>query len=444
MNDSVQRYIAIGVGSGDEVLVKNAVKNSFVAFLTLGVILAICLLGVKDSVLNNILNLPSESEKEASIVYIASVATILILIMQTPYNALVLSYEKMSFYAYMMIFDMISKLLLALLLSEITGDKLIIYSILLTGVAVFNFLIYTLYCYLNFKNSLLGGRINGKNLKEISVFSFWNVFGNFSYVCRIQGINIAINAFFATTVNAAYALSITVLNAINSLTQSLITALRPQIFKSYSEHNKRRYDELVIFGSKYTFSLLYLIGSPIIIFSSEVMQLWLDSVPVYTSEFVQYVIVVALIDSLSFSIIAGIQATGKIKTYQVIVSFFIMINLPLSYLLFRQGFSVLSMFLPFITTSLINLGLRLYFISINSKFNYKRYIKRVILPCCLAAVISSTINFLIKEIFVINGVLALMFGCSLVFLSNVIIFYMIVTSSKEKKWLTESLKRKLQ
>ncbi|HBZ2419942.1 TPA: hypothetical protein MG819_28225, partial [Klebsiella pneumoniae] len=107
--------------------------------------------------------------------------------------------------------------------------------------------------------------------------------------------------------------SSTILNAINSLTQSLVSAIRPQIFKSYSEMNEERYLTLVTSGSKYTFSFLFLISCPVLICTKELLSLWLVNIPPYTIGFVRFVIIVALIDSFSSSIIAGVQAVGKIK-----------------------------------------------------------------------------------------------------------------------------------
>ncbi|HFX4630072.1 TPA: hypothetical protein ACIEO7_004682, partial [Escherichia coli] len=70
------------------------------------------------------------------------------------------------------------------------------------------------------------------------------------------------------------------------------------------------------------------------------------------------VIIVALIDSFSSSIIAGVQAVGKIKVYQLTVSFFVFISLPFAYLFFKLGLPPFSAYIPLIITSLINLFLR--------------------------------------------------------------------------------------
>jgi O-antigen/teichoic acid export membrane protein len=157
----------------------------------------------------------------------------------------------------MTIFDSLSKLIVSFSLIAIPYNKLIVYSLLLLLSALTSFSIYVYYCFKSFPLSLKGGVLSRKIIKDITMFSFWNTFGNFAYVCRTQGINIAINVFFATTVNAAYALSSTILNAINSLSQSLVSAIRPQIFKSYAENNEQRYLTLVTYCSKYTFSFLF-------------------------------------------------------------------------------------------------------------------------------------------------------------------------------------------
>ena len=444
MNDSVQRYIAIGVGSQKISVIRDAVKNSMFIFVISAFILAVCLILARGVIIHNILNIPKDSIENASVLYLVAVFSITILIIQTPLNAIVLAYEKMSFYAYMMIFEMVAKMSMALLLTLLEKDKVIVYSILLGSISFFNLLVYLCYCLICFKKSMFGGRIKFRVLKEISTFSFWNIFGNFSYMCRVQGVNIVINMFYAIAVNAAYAISITVLNAINTLTQSLITALRPQIFKSYGECDLKRYNHLVLFGSKYTFSILFLLSSPVILCADELLKIWLDIVPDYTVEFVRLVIVVAFIDSFSYSMIAGIQATGRIKTYQLVVSLIVLINLPLTFILFKAGNNVLSMFYPFIVTAIINQGLRLYFIYINAGFDYKKYFTVVIYPCLLAVCLSLVTDISIKKMLPFNSVIDVLIVCIFIFSFNTMIFYWVVVSKKEKKWLLETLKRKVK
>ncbi|HHK9167709.1 TPA: oligosaccharide flippase family protein [Escherichia coli] len=433
MNDSVQRFISINLGADNYPAVSNTLKNSILIYFSGGGFFCLFLLLIRNYVVGHLLTIDLNSLSTAKEVYIIALFSIFISIIQTPFNALVLAHEKMSFYAYMAIFDSLSKLIVSFVLIVLPYNKLIIYSLLLLLSSFTSFCIYVLYCYKKFPLSFKGGVFSPKIIKDITMFSFWNTFGNFAYVCRTQGINIAINIFFATTVNAAYALSATILNAINSLTQSLVSAVRPQIFKSYAEMNEQRYLTLVTYCSKYTFSFLFLISCPLLICTKELLSLWLVNIPPYTIGFVRLVIIVALIDSFSSSIIAGVQAVGKIKVYQLTVSFFVFISLPFAYLFFKLGLPPFSAYIPLIITSLINLFLRAYFLARYTNFDFLIYFSRVVLPCISTAVITYAVSYYINTMLSPQGVLLTLLACS--FYSLIFLFFALVfvVSKPEKK-----------
>lgn len=439
MNDSVQRFISINIGSNNTSNVRDVIKNSVLVYLLAGVLFVIVLFLFKPFIINGFLNIQSNSIETAKTLYLIALCSIFVSILQTPFNAMVLAHEKMSFYAYMSIFDACSKLSVSFLIVHIPYNKVIVYSFLLFVSTVVVFLIYLLYCFKRFRGVLLGGVLKWNVVKDITFFSFWNVFGNFAYVCRTQGINIIINLFFATTVNAAYALATTVLNAINSLTQSLITAIRPQIFKSYAEGDISRYNLLVSGGSKYTFSLLFILSCPVLLCSRELLTLWLGNVPDYTVGFVRFIIITTLIDSFSSSIITGIQATGKIKKYQVTVGFFVFLSLPISYFLYWLGFSVYTAFVPLISLSILNLMLRGYFIARLSFFDLACFYKRVIFPCILSSVLSLGFGYLIKVNIEISSVFGVLFLSSLYSLIAFIFIFLFVVSKNEKVMIIKYL-----
>lgn len=68
-----------------------------------------------------------------------------------------------------------------------------------------------------------------------------------------------------------------------------------------------------------------------------------------------------LIDSLSGTLMTGIQATGKVKIYQVVVSISVFMNLPLSYLALKFLSDPWVVYWVALLMSFISLGLRLYF-----------------------------------------------------------------------------------
>lgn len=444
MNDSVQRFISIKLGLNRVNEVSDIIKNSILVYCCAGVVFIIVLSSLRGLIVDGFLNIKPDSIGAAKKLYLIALGSIFISVLQTPFNALVLANEKMSFYAYMAIFDAFSKLAVSFLIVIIPYDKVVIYSILLFISTFFVFCIYLIYCYRKFKLYLFGGKIKIDTIKDITFFSFWNVFGNFAYVCRTQGINVVINVFFATTANAAYALSNTVLNAINSLTQSFITAIKPQIFKAYAEGNVARYNILVNNGSKYTFSLLFILSCPVLLCTKPLLSLWLVNIPEYTVGFVRFIIIIALIDSFSSSIITGIQATGRIKLYQVIVGFFVFINLPVTYAVYYLGAPVFFAFIPLIVTSLLNLVLRVYFVSTLSEFNSKHFYKNVLLPCILSAFISLGGGYLINRSFEYSHPLSILSLSLLYSLISFVVIFFIVVSKEEKNMVSKYISEKLK
>lgn len=435
MNDSVQRFLSMKIGSDDYQGTRDVFKNSILIYFIFGLILISCLLGVRDIALHSVLNISTDYIKTANQIYVIACFSIFILVIQTPFNALVLSYEKMSFYAYMSIYDACSKLILAFAIANITVvDKITLYSLMLLVSSFVGFLLYFIFCFVSFRSSLFGGVVNKSIIKELYSFSFWNVLGGFASVSRIQGMNILLNIYFSTVVNAAFAVSNTVLNAINLLTQSLITAIRPQIYKSYASADINRYRALILLGSKFTFVFLSILSLPLIINTTEILTIWLKDVPQYGVVFVRIIVIMALVDSLSFSIMAGIQATGKIKMYQLLVGLVIFINLPVSYFLLRSGFSPQYIAFPLVITSVINLNLRLFFLVSKGVFSYGKYYREVILPCVIPVLMSFIIVFYVKSFIFINGTLLTIVTSVLSSLIAISLLWLIAFTSEEKRF----------
>ncbi|WP_373568954.1 MATE family efflux transporter [Klebsiella pneumoniae] len=444
LNDSVQRYLSISLGEKDNQQVKNVVKNSLAIYVFASLIFCLILYFMKSTVFIHVISIPTDRLTIASDIYNIALISIFITIIQTPFNAIVLAHEKMSFYAYMSICDALAKLSVAYLLMLITGDKLKVYSVLLLLSTMFIFFCYIFFCFIKFSYVFKTGKFSLKLLKEISLFSFWNVFGNFAYVCRTQGLNLLVNMFFGVLLNAAYAISSSVLNAVNSFVQAFITAIRPQIYKSYGSNDSYRFSQLIESGTKYTFSILFILCCPVIILTTPILTLWLKQVPEHAVFFVRGFLIVALIDSLSACLITGLQSTGRIRNYQICVGLLTFINLPLSYILFYFKLPSSSMFLSLISISILCLFLRLYFISIQTSFSIRRYIFKVLFPCVLLTVIGFTICSVIYDFYFEYSILSLFLFVLFFCIVNFTLIFSIITSREEKNFIINYLTRKVQ
>ncbi|WP_174507952.1 MATE family efflux transporter [Klebsiella oxytoca] len=445
MNESVQRYISMALGRDDLQAVKDTIKNSILIYILVGLAFVLVLFFFKHYVIYSLINIPGNSYHVAEGVYSIVIFSIFLSVIQTPFNAVVIAHEKMSFYAYMSIFDVFSKLLISFLISFVPNDKVFYYSLFLLGSSFITFCIYMLFCVTSFKRVFTGGKISHRVIKDISTFSFWNIFGNFAYVCRTQGINISMNIFFTTATNAAYAISTSVLNAMTSLTQSLALAIRPQIFKSYDKKDiENRFDLLILFGSKYTYALLFFLSCPILLCTKDVLALWLINVPDSTVIFVRLILSVALIDSLSSSIIAGIQASGRIKIYQIVVGFMVFLSLPLTYLAYELKYPAYSAFIILAVISIINLNLRLFFLKRTAGVDVWKYYTNVIIPCLISTFFALTANYLMMKVLSYDTIFMTLLSFFLHYVLTILILGIVIPSSDERKFVFSYARRKFK
>ena len=100
-------------------------------------------------------------------------------------------------------------------------------------------------------------RIDRFLLKRMLSFSGWNFIGASSAILRDQGVNIAINLFCGPTVNAARGMAVQVNHAINSFAQNFMTALNPQITKSFAVGDSKYMFTLIFRGQDYLFICYY-------------------------------------------------------------------------------------------------------------------------------------------------------------------------------------------
>ena len=321
------------------------------------------------------LNIPESRMISANWVYQASILTFIINVMSVPYNSAIVAHEKMKAFAYISILDVVLKLLIVYVLLLFTFDKLILYSILMVFVVVIIRLCYTLYCKRHFAECNYHFILDRKLTKEMFSFAGWSVLGNLGFSFKDQLSNIILNLFFGPTVNAARAIGIQVVTHVKIFANNFTMALNPQITKQYAAGNIEASRKLVYAGSRYTFYLLSLISIPVIINIDSLLKFWLGIVPEYTSQFVVYSIILSLLYALSECVTKAIQATGRIKWFQIGICVIMLSELPVAWLLMVLGQPPYAVMWPSLLTYTIAVFFRFWLISRYVEgYNFKEYI----------------------------------------------------------------------
>ena len=110
MAGTSSRYITVALGGGDKAELRCVVSTTRLIQILLAVIIFILAETLGLWLLLNKLVIPAERMTAAFWVYQCSVATSMVLILSAPYNALIIAHEQMKAFAYISIFEAVSRL----------------------------------------------------------------------------------------------------------------------------------------------------------------------------------------------------------------------------------------------------------------------------------------------------------------------------------------------
>ena len=398
MVTSTQRYLNYELGRNDFLLAKKVFSIS----LNIHVLIALIILLLSETIglwfLNTTIQYPENRELAVQATYQLSILITCIKIIRAPYNAAIIAHERMSFYAYLSIFEATLQLGIVFLLMAFNSDRLILYSILLCVAAIVVNLCYYAYCKKEFiicKYELYKDKIL---YRQLLGFSGWSLFGGVANMGASQGLNIILNVFFGVAVNAAMGIATQVNSAVSSFVSSFQTAFNPQIVKSYAAGDYDYFIKLILSTSKYSYLLLFVIALPIYLCCPEVLSVWLTEVPEYTVSFCRLMLIFALLDALQGPLWFSVQATGKIKTYQILMSFMILANLPIAYVFLKLGYSPNSVLAVRCIINFITLFVRLWYLNRLYKFPVMEFANGVILRIAPITVITYLISYIPIEV----------------------------------------------
>ena len=392
-----QRFIAYELGKPQP-----EVKKIFSTTISIHMILAFIIFILLETIglwfVNYKMNIATDRMYAANWVFQCSVITFCVNLISIPYNAAIIAYEKMSAFAYISIFEVLTKLVAVYGLFLIAFDSLIVYAIFMLIVAILLRILYGVYCNRNFKECRYTFHFEKKVFKEILGFSGWNFLGSSSAILNNQGINMLMNIFFGVTLNAARGLASQVDNAINTFVQNFMMALNPQITKSYAAGDFEYVNKIIILGTKIAFFLFWVMCLPVFLNTDYILKLWLKQIPEYAAIFIQLGIVYNLIQNLSQCLYTTMLATGNIKKYQIIVGGLSLLAFPVSWGLFESGFSGEFGYWSMIIFAVVCLYARLILLQeMVPLFSGLIYMKNVIIPITLSITPTIVVVYIVHQ-----------------------------------------------
>lgn len=395
LSAAISRFITFELGCNNI----DKLKRVFSSAITIQIVLAFIIILLAETIglwfLNHKMIIPVERINAANWVYQFSILTFAIHLISVPYNASIIAHEKMSAFAYISIFEVIGKLFVAFSIAIAPIDRLIFYALLLMAIAVSICLIYGIYCKRKFEECTVHLVFDQTLLREMFGFAGWNFIGAASSVLRAQGGNVIINMFCGPTVNAARGIAIQVSHAVQGFVTNFMTALNPQITKSYASGNHDYMMTLMFQGARLSFYILLLISLPVIFNVNYILSLWLGIIPEHTANFVQLTLIFAMSESLTHPLITAMLATGKIRNYQIVVGGLQLLNLPISYIFLRMGYAPESVFIVAIIISICCEMARLYMLRGMIKLPVRQFLQKVYFNVIIVSVAASILPYIV-------------------------------------------------
>lgn len=438
MITSVQRYLSYGIAEKNNSRIKQIYNNSiFIHLVLAGIVLLLCeTVGI--FFIKHCMVFPDGKTHEVMIVFQCVIFSFILNIISIPQQAVLIAFEKIFLSSIVGIIEVIIKLGIALALA-LFSNKLISYAFLTAIVSLlirlsYNYIV-TRFVHLKFKAKC---KIN--TIKELLSFASWNLFGGIANIGKVQGVNIILNNFFGTIINASYGIA----NQLNSqllfFSTSIFQASNSQIIQAYSKQDYSRLDFLICKSAKFAFAIFFIVTLPIYICTDEILLIWLGTIPEYCSSFVKLMLLNSYIELFSTPLMFIMQASGKIKKYFLIISSIMLLIIPISFICLKLGMKPQSVLITTICVDLILLIIRILFAHHSANYPCFKYIKTVLLPAFSIVVISL---FCLNNIYSTLNDICLFGKLILITLADIIIVWIlcffILFSSEERNLLVKHI-----
>lgn len=395
LSKSISRYITFELGHGD----KDKLNRIFCTSLNIQLLIGFLIIILGETIgvwfLNTKMNIPADRMTAANWVLQFSIWSFFIGLTQVPYGACIVGHERMSVFAYFGILNAVLKLVIVYLLYISPFDKLISFAALGFIVSIGMRMAQRIYCIRHFDECHYRLIFDKELMKNMSGFAGWSFLTNTAWIFNTSGLNILINIFFGVSFNAARGLAGSIEGHIKKFYNDFMTAINPQITKSYAAGQLDDMHKLVCRGTRLSYLLMFTLTLPFMFEAYVVLYLWLGQVPDYTVLFFRLSAIAQLVTLLGQTGVTACMATGNIKWYTIIITSVGFLVFPLTWIAFKLGMPVESSYIIYIIIYALLDYIRLLIMKRLLDFPIMMYVRDTLIPVLKVTIISIILPLLL-------------------------------------------------
>ena len=384
LSGATSRYLTYSLGEHDFKKTQRTFSTALIIHIGLSILFILVTETVGLWFVNTQLVISPNRMVAANWVYQSAIISTALSITQVPYNSLITSHEQFGAFAVIEVLGACLKLVIAFAVLYSRLDHLILYSILYMIVSFCIMLYYRVYCVKHFPESHFRRILDKELFPKLLKFSSWTLLGNVSLTILQQGLNIIINLFFGTIINAAVGIASQVQALLYSFIGNITTAFSPQIIKEYVESDFKRMNYLISIGGKFSSICILLISIPVIVKMDFLMGLWLKDVPEGAVVICQVLLINNFFNSFNPLLYSAITATGNINKLNIFCGIQYLLSVVITYFIVFWTHSYLCAFIFNLSVPLISCVIYLYVLKHEmSSFSIYDYVVHTILAVTL-------------------------------------------------------------
>ncbi|MCQ2168258.1 MAG: oligosaccharide flippase family protein [Bacteroidales bacterium] len=393
VSGAVNRFLAYELGKEDGKRLKKAFSSA--VLIQIACSLLLILIGETLGIwyLRNHVDIPAGRETAAMWVFQCSVFLLVVQLFSIPFNCAIIAHEDMKAFAWISILEGVLKLAVAFALYAFPADKLKVYAVLMVAVSLAVRSAYALYCRKHYEETSGGLVLDRDVVRSMLSMSAWSATAYGVGAFNTQGVNLLSNAAFGVRINAARGIASQIENIVRQLVSNLLTALNPQITKSWASDDRQYCFSIVRKGCKFSYLIVLLFAIPFLFEADYLLDLWLEEVPESASLFTKLAIFCVMCDMMSNSLGQLIMAEGRVGMYYSLLSVISSLSFTGSWIAFSHGFPAHYSYCISITVFCLIAFMRLNLAG-KRGFPLKPFIREVLLPLIAVTVLSSALSYI--------------------------------------------------
>lgn len=439
---SLQRFLSVSLGEGNMTKFRQMFSHGVNMVVVLSVATIIIFEIAGPWFVHEHMTIPAERIDTALWIFHFSLISFVCSILTIPFMSVLFASEDMACYSVISIIDCLLKFCVAVFLTFIGYDLLMVYGIGLMVVSIGVLLIYAIVVSRRHSECrYVSGNDRGIYSQLLS-FSGYALFGTLANTGIQQGSVVLINVFFGPIANTAFAIAQQIGNAIMSLCNNIAIPFRPAMIRAYAEGNLEYVKTLYYACNKFLYYLSIMVGLPLMIEIREILSMWLD----YTTEemvvFSRLTIAYIILLTLNNPITILVHATGKVAQYHTFVDGLMLFSFPITWYLFTQGLPAYYVYITIIVVCFLAHIIRL--VCLNRLINglsISFYVVRFVMPA-IAVTFIATFLLLFVHAPVDNILLRIILECITSLVSVTCLAYAFALNGSERRGITTLIKQK--